>query len=125
MVTERMKAVLEQVDPEAVTFLKCDTKLANGTDGARHWLCHFPRVLDALDEEKSIIKIKTNDAGGKVYDLFGRRSLIFNQHAVGQCHVFRMKYFEPLVICDEQLKRTCKEAGITGISFKDAVEGAI
>ena len=125
VVTDRMKAVLEQVDPEAVTFLKCDTKLPNGAEGARHWLCHIVPVLDALDEEKSIIRIGTSDAGTKVYNLLGPTSLIFDPQAVGQCHLFRMKYFQSLVICDEELRRACKETGITGISFKDAIEGMI
>src|SRR5258708_26827701 len=38
LITEKMKAVFEQVDPEAFAFLKCDTKLRDGTDGPRNWL---------------------------------------------------------------------------------------
>ena len=125
LITDRMKSVLETVDPDASEFLKCDTRLPDGAEGPRHWLCDVVRVLDALDEEKSIIKIDTSDMGRKIYNLFGPRSLIFNPDAVGQCRVFRMKYFEPVVICDEELRRACKENGITGIRFKDAVEGLI
>ena len=125
LITDRMKSALEEVDPAAFAFLKCRTKLSDGTDGPRRWLCDVVRVLDALDEERSVIKIETADNGSRIYDLFGRRSLIFNPDAVGQHHVFRMRYYEPGIICDEELKRVCKANKLTGMRFKNAVEGMI
>lgn len=125
LISDRMKSVLEQVDPEAFAFLKCDTRLPDGTDGPRHWLCDVVRVLEALDEGKSLIEIGTADDGSKFYDLLGRRSLILNQDAIGPCRVFRMKYTGSVIICDDVLKRACRENGITGIRFKGAVEGLI
>jgi hypothetical protein len=125
LITDRMKSALETVDPEAFAFLKCATKFPDGTDGPVRWLCDVVRVLDALDEERSVIKIGIADNGSRVYNLFGRRSLIFNPDAVGQHHVFRMRYYESGIICDEELKRVCKVNKLTGMRFNDAVEGMI
>jgi hypothetical protein len=125
LITDRMKSALEEVDPAAFAFLKCDTQLPDGTEGPRRWLCDVVCVLDALDEEKSIVKIGTADNGSKVYKLFGRTSLIFDTDAVGPHHVFRMKYFQSAVICDEELKRVCKVNKLTGMRFDDAAEGMI
>jgi hypothetical protein len=125
LISDRMKSALEQVDPEGFAFLKCDTKLSDGTDGPRHWLCDVVRVLDALDEERSIVRIGTADDGSKVYSLRGRTSLIFDIQATGQHHVFRIKYYQSLVICSDELRRVCKANKFTGMRFKDAVEGVI
>lgn len=120
-ISDRMKAVLERVDPGAFAFLKCRVQLPNGMDGPTRWLCDVVRVLDALDEEKSSkIGIGTADNGRKVYLISWGVPLIFKDDVVGPHHIFRMMYFEPIVICDEEMRLACKTANLTGISFVEA-----
>jgi tetratricopeptide (TPR) repeat protein len=112
-----MKSVLEKVDAEAFVFLKCKVQLPDGTDGPVRWLCDIVRVLDALDEEKSKITIRTADNGNKVYNFSGGVNLVFKEDAIRSHHIFRMKYYDAAVICDEQMRLACKAAGLKGIGF--------
>jgi Protein of unknown function (DUF1629) len=121
-ISERMKSVLQDVDPEAFAYLQCDVRLPDGSNAPVHWLCHVIRILDALDEGRSTALIGTADNGRKVYQ-FGRgANLIFNESVVGDSHIFRMKYRESVIICDEVFKQACKAAKVTGISFYPAAD---
>ncbi|HEX3504923.1 MAG TPA: DUF1629 domain-containing protein [Xanthobacteraceae bacterium] len=119
-VSDRMRGVLETVDPQAFAFLACKVQMPDGSGGPLYWLCDVVRVLDALDEEQSEIRIRTASDGSKVYDLLGNPRLIFKESVLGQCHVFRMKFFDAKVICDNEMKLACKAAGLTGLAFPDA-----
>jgi hypothetical protein len=65
-ISDRMKVVLEGVDPKAFAFLKCKVQLRDGTDGSPHWLCDVVRMLDALDEQESNAMLGTSDIGTKI-----------------------------------------------------------
>jgi hypothetical protein len=118
-ISDRMKAVLERVDAPAFTFFKCKVQLPDGTDGPVRWLCDVLPVLDALDESKSTITIRTADNGSRVYNFSGGVRLIFKDDAVGPHHVFRMMYYDAQVICDEEMRLACKAAELTGLRFLD------
>lgn len=116
-VSDRMKSVIERVDPAAFAFLRCKVQFPDGTDAPVRWLCDVVRVVDALDEEKSTIRIRTSTDGSKVYNFSGDVNLIFKEDAVGPHHVFRMMYYESTTICDEKIKLACKAANLTGLHF--------
>jgi hypothetical protein len=120
LVSDRMKQVLEQVDADAFSFVKCDVQLRNGGPGPVYWLCDVMRVLDALDEAKSRVNIYTNSLNQKVYDLLVPQgaTLVFRDEVVGSAHIFRMAYYDPGIICDGVLKDACKRAGLKGIRFE-------
>jgi hypothetical protein len=124
-VSDRMKAILEGVDPEAFAFLKCKVQLPDGTEGPLRWLCDVVRVLDALDEEMSTIGIEAASDGSKLYNFFGKVRLMFKNEVVNSFHVFRMKYFVAKVVCDEEMRRACKAAELTGLRFINAAKSAI
>jgi hypothetical protein len=124
-ISDRMKAVLESVDPEAFAFLKCKVQLPDGTDGPLRWLCDVVRVLDALDEEKSTITKRAASDGGEVYSFFGEVKLIFKEEVVDSSHIFRMEYFDAKVICDEKMRLACKAADLTGLRFINAAKRGI
>jgi Protein of unknown function (DUF1629) len=119
-ISERMKSVLQGVDPEAFAFLQCDVRLPDGSDAPVHWLCHVIRILDALDEGRSTARIGTADNGGKVYQFGHGANLAFHESVVGTSHIFRVKYRELTIICDDVFKQACKAAKVTGISFHPA-----
>ena len=119
-ISDRMKTVLERLDPEAFAFLKCRVQLPDASDAPVRWFCDVVRVLDALDEEKSEIRIKTAKDGSKFYSFLGGFNLIFKEDVVGSHHIFRMKYHGYAVICDEQVRLTCKAAELAGPRFEAA-----
>lgn len=120
LVSDRTKTLLETSDPGACAFVKCDVRVADGSPAPTYWLCDVVRVLDALDESASRIKIY-QEPEGKRYGLAGGASLVFKEDAVGPAHVFRMAHMQPTIICDQQLKDACKAAGLKGLQFEDAV----
>src|SRR5260221_14131242 len=91
-------------------------------DGARlpaRWLCDVVRVLDALHEAQSKVEVSVATDGSKIYRHVYNSKLIFKEAAVGGSHIFRMKFFDAVIICDEELRRACKSADLKGISFDD------
>jgi len=124
-ISDKMKSVLQVVDPVAFAFLECHVGSPDGQELPVRWLCDVVRVLDALDEEKSeasskwygkeLVCVARN--GGKFYSPVGMEALFFNEPVVGNCHIFRMKYSPERIICDEEMRQACKSAQISGISF--------
>jgi hypothetical protein len=45
--------------------------------------------------------------------------LIFKEVVVETNHIFRVQYYESMVICDETMKDACKAAGLKGWRFRD------
>lgn len=116
-----MKTVLEEIDPEGVVFTRCETRLRDGTEGPIYWLCDVLRVLDAVDEEKSRVRVEIDPRyNSKIYDLAGGANLVFKEDIVGPAHVFRMRYLQSKVVCDHTFRDAYKNAGLRGLSFKDA-----
>ncbi|HSQ19251.1 MAG TPA: DUF1629 domain-containing protein [Blastocatellia bacterium] len=127
LVSDRMKVVFQAIDPDAFAFVRCEVIVPQGKyDGPDYWLCDVVRVLDALDEAGSRLKIERRGepdypyAGEKHYSIAGATKLAFRRDAIGDAHVFRMAHGESIVICDDVLKDACKAAGLKGIKFRDA-----
>ena len=79
---------MEAVDPKGVSFVLCDVRIPDGVyGGPRYWFCNILRVLDALDEAKSRLKIGIRDDdcyrdfGKKFYDFSGGAELAFREDA--------------------------------------------
>lgn len=130
LVSDRLKSVLENVDPEGFDFVECVYTLQDGSTGPRYFLCDVVRVLDALDEEASTLRIEISDdfVGGKYYNFAGGISLAFRPEVVGGSHVFRMPYSGSYVICDRELRDAVQATGLgvdgdsRGIWFEDAAD---
>lgn len=120
IVSEALKSIFQAVDPEAFAFSECDFVLSDGSIGPKLYLCNVVRILDALDEEASRLKIKVGDYEmGKYYSLAGGASLRFHPSVVESAHIFRTPYSD-WVICDRLMRDTLKSAGLRGLSLKDA-----
>lgn len=122
LASDRMKTVLETLDAEGVAFVKCETRYPDGSAAPTYWLCDVLRLLDAVDEQKSHLRIEYPAPDYKVYNLMGRASLIFNEESVGTAKIFRLRFLFPTIICDQSVKDACKQAGLRGISFNDATK---
>ncbi|MBO9740139.1 DUF1629 domain-containing protein [Xanthomonas axonopodis pv. begoniae] len=127
LVSERLQQVMFAVDPAAFAFVECETRLADGKTGPRHFLCDVVREVDALDEDTSRLKIEIDDdfVNGKFYSLGGGASLAFRRDVLNGAHVF-LTPFNSFVVCDRFFKEAVHSAGIpedpgaSGISFIDA-----
>ena len=127
LVSERLQQVMAAVDPEAFAFVECDTRLADGSKGPKHFLCDVVREVDALDEEASRLKIEIDEdfVNGKFYSLGGGASLAFRRDVLNGAHVL-LTPFNSFVVCDRFIKEAVHSAGIpedpaeSGISFIDA-----
>jgi len=123
LISDRMKAVLEEVDPGGVAFVRCDLFLADGTPGSELWLCDVLRVIDALDEAASDARILFQERSGrKVYGLAGADKLIFKEEVIGVAHVFRMAHLEPHIICDDAARDACRAANLRGVRFDPVIK---
>jgi Protein of unknown function (DUF1629) len=119
LVSDRMKTVVERIDPNAFAFLKCRVQLRNGTEAPRRWLCDVVRVLDALDEHDSKVTIGVSDTGSKTYFIPMYGDVFFKVEEVGPNRIFRVMYTDSYIVCDEEMKLACKAADLTGIVFDD------
>jgi hypothetical protein len=126
LISDRTKAVFERIDPEAFVFVPCRVRAPHGNyDGPAYWLCDVVRVLDALDEARSRLIIRIEDDpwslrfGKKVYVAMPGSKLVFTDAAIGKAHIFRMAHDEATIICDQDMKGACKEAGLKRIRFDD------
>ena len=122
LVSDRAKSVFESIDPDAFAFLRCEVRLRDGSEGPRYWLCDVLPVLDAVDESSSVVTIAHWENGDKYYDFMKPTSLKFNEKVVGEHRIFRLAFLKGRIICDEAFKRGCKNAGLTGLMFRDAID---
>ena len=128
LVSERLRQVMEAVDPGAFVFADADFRLADGSEGPTYFLCHVIRTSDALDEGTSTLKILISDdyEAGKHYALTGDVRLAFKRDVLGSAHVFRLPY-SGFVYCDRVFKDAVEAAGIVttegsnGLWFDDVV----
>ncbi|MCC4605893.1 DUF1629 domain-containing protein [Xanthomonas campestris pv. badrii] len=105
LISELLKQVLEAADPEGFAFALCDFRLEDGTPGAPHYLCEVVRIIDAIDEEASTVKVLTGYPNGKYYRVAGGADLAFRKDMVGAAHVFRTPYTSD-AFCDQFLRDT-------------------
>jgi len=128
LVSERLKHLMQSIDPDAFAFAETDYRLADGTIGPAMYLCDVVRTVDALDEKASEVLIEVSDdfEAGKYYDLAGGARLAFRKEVLGSAHVFKLPY-NGVVFCDRTFKDAVEAAGISGpessggLWFSDAV----
>ncbi|MEA9598184.1 DUF1629 domain-containing protein [Xanthomonas campestris pv. campestris] len=122
LVSERLRRVMETVDPAAFAFADTDYRLADGSKGPNVYLCDVVRTVDALDEDTSHLDIKVSEEyeDGKYYSLAGGSRLAFKRDVLGTAHAFRLP-FHGGVFCDRVFKDAVKAAGIGAQSKSDGL----
>jgi hypothetical protein len=124
LISDRAKQLFKTFDPNGFAFFKCETRFTSGESGPDYFLCDVVRELDALDEQASRRFGIQHDSRGKKYSFKINASLVFKEDVVGAAHIFRMAYFEPMVICDHSLRDAWKAAGLKGIWFQEVFHPA-
>ncbi|MCC4605892.1 imm11 family protein [Xanthomonas campestris] len=92
LVSEPLKQVMQSMDPDGFAFVRCSFLLEDGTEAPPHYLCEVVRILDAIDEAASTVKVLTGYPNGKYYRLAGGANLAFKKEVIGAAHIFRTPY---------------------------------
>ncbi|MCC8536329.1 imm11 family protein [Xanthomonas axonopodis pv. poinsettiicola] len=103
LVSEPLKQVLETADPDGFAFALCDFRLEDGSPAAPHYLCEVVRIIDAIDEQASTVKVLSGYPNGKYYSLLGGARLAFRKDVIGTGHVFRTPHTAD-AFCDRFLR---------------------
>lgn len=128
LVSQPLKDVLEKADAEGFSFARCTFKLEDGSEGEPHYLCEVKRILDAVDEEASSVKVLGGYPNGKYYSLSGGAKLSFKAAEVGAAHVFMDIHSGSRVYCDRVLRDCLVEHGFgtvvnpRGVWIEDAAD---
>lgn len=110
LVSESLKQAFQAVDAEGFAFARCEFLLEDGSEAPPHYLCEVVRMLDAIDEEASTVKVLTGYPNGKYYSIAGGADLAFKKEVVGSAHVFRTPYTAD-AFCDHVLRDALIDRG--------------
>ncbi len=110
LISEPLKQIFQSMDPAGFSFVKCSFLLEDGSEASPHYLCEVVRMLDAIDEAASKVKVLTGYPNGKYYRLAGGANLAFRKNIVGSAHIFRTPYSSE-AFCDRLLRDTLIEHG--------------
>jgi hypothetical protein len=116
-VSERLKTLLEQIDPEAFAFVRAEVEYKNfDSPGPDYWFADIVRILDCVDEENSEIKYQ---AGAPQKNYLRLINATMKADAVGSAHFFRLEYSPLMEITDDVAVKTLRKEGIKGFSFRE------
>ncbi len=120
LVSDRLKGLLEQIDPEAFVFQRAEVDYGDFSEpGPGYWFCYFMRELDCVDEEHSVIRYFDHVPGIKAYeallDIKMRPELWF-------AHV-PLKHDNSRSIVDDVIVAAVKVEKIRGFKFKPIKRG--
>jgi hypothetical protein len=117
LVSDRLKTILERIDPQACAFQRVDVDYSELPEpGPGYWFCYFIRELDCLDEERSVIAYYDNVPGVKAYRYLA--DVRMKPAAVGSAHAFRLKYATGKSIVDDVLVDAMKAEKIRGFVYQ-------
>lgn len=115
LVSERLKKLLLEIDPEAFIFHPVEMDYSNFDEpGPQFWLCDVVRFLDCVDEERSQIKYQE---GIPMKNYFRLINVTMKPEAIGESHVFRLKYAVLKQIVDDIFVEYMVKEKIKGFSF--------
>lgn len=125
VVSERLREILEKADPQGFAFAECDYILPDGSIGPVHFLCDITRRLDALNLERSKIRILTykEDPGVQYFSIagvIGGAELRFDEEVVRWASVFIQPRLGADPICDSTVDACKALDGLTGVRFRRA-----
>lgn len=117
LVSDRLKALMERLDPEAFAFVQAEVDYSNFDEpGPALWFCDIVRMLDCVDEEHSVIRYQKGISWKNYLDLIDVK---MRPEVVGPAHAFRLKFSTLTQIVDDVFVDAVKKEKITGFRFVD------
>jgi hypothetical protein len=120
VISDRLKAILEDFDREGFEFVRTDTLYDGGTrEGLPYWFCDVIRVLDCVDEAASTITYYDRPAFESITWKSYERLLnvVMRPEAIGSAHVLRVRYYSGRVLIDEVFRNLMHAHKVSGIGF--------
>ena len=116
-VSERLKTLLEKIDPEAFAFVRTEVEYKNfKSPGPDYWFADIVRILDCVDEENSDIKYQVGASQKNYLRLINAAMKL---DVIGSARFFRLEYSPLMEITDDVAVNTLRKAGVKGFSFRD------
>jgi hypothetical protein len=117
LISDRLKKLLEQLDPDAFTFQKVDVDWSAFPEPSPDfWFVYIVRTLDCVDEEHSVINYQDDIPGIKNY--LALIDVKMRPELVGSAHAFRLKHATNTLIVDDVIVATLKAQKIRGFKFE-------
>lgn len=120
LISQRAKEVLAGLSDTDFRFLAVDTEVAPGEPPRPSWLCEVMPLLDAVDEARSRVYVGQSTDGRRIHLPDGLSSLVFDEAVIDGHHAFRLATSYSTIVVDETFRHALKQAGLTGLSFRDA-----
>jgi hypothetical protein len=115
LISDRLKAILEEFDRDGFQFVRTETLYEGGThDGPPFWFCDVIRVLDCVDEAASTVNYQKN-ARSKRYATVV--NVVMRPEAVGSAHVLRLRYYTGRVLVDDVFRNMVHAHKVRGFGF--------
>lgn len=121
--SDRYKTLLcEFVPHDAVEMIECDAVDLKKRDVGPFWWVDFIRVLDAVDEENSVLtrQIDNPFSSGSYNDrvrYLDLQDIRFRADVVGDNHIFRLSLATWFIIVDGDVADRIRAAGIAGATL--------
>jgi len=117
LISDRLKQLLEHLDPDAFAFQKVDVDYSNFSEpGPDFWFVYIVRSLDCVDEEHSVINYQDDIPGIKNY--LALIDVRMRPELVGSAHAFRLKHATSTLIVDDVIVAALKAQKIRGFKFE-------
>jgi hypothetical protein len=117
LVSDRLKRLLERLDPEAFVFQQVKVDYSNFPEpGPDYWFCYIMRVLDCVDEGHSVLRYYDKVPGVKHYQAL--IDVKMRPEVVGSAHAFRLKHAGLKSIIDDVIVDALKAEKIRGFRFE-------
>lgn len=123
LISNRFKALIDTIDPEAIEAAECEAKNSKGEPLPSYWWIDVVRVLDhVVDEERSALSYQTESAfasGDEIDKLLYHRlqDIVFRPEVVASAQMFRILRYTARPIVGQQLADTIRTSGLTGMSL--------
>jgi hypothetical protein len=116
LVSDRVKAVFERIDPGGFEFMQTEVDYSNfDTPGPGFWFCDTTRLLDCVDEQRSKIICQEGIPYTNYITFIDVKML---PDAVGEAHAFRLKKSTLVQVVDDVLVDAVKAEKLKGFHFR-------
>jgi hypothetical protein len=114
VISERLKAILENFDRDGFEFVRTETLYDGGArEGPSYWFCDVIRVLDCIDEDASTLNYYQSPR--KRYSVI--KNAVMRPEAAGSAHVLRLRYYSWRVLGDDVFRNLVRAHKVSGIGF--------
>jgi hypothetical protein len=119
-ISRRAKEVFESLDAGAFDFRRAQTRLLTASgehvEGPEHYVCDVVRFIDALDEQRSPVTVRSRGAV-RVVSMFGDQNT-FRVAQVDGHSVFRPMYSTSHILCTDDFCSAVQRASLTYFRFE-------